>query len=330
MIFKCKNCGGNAVYNPEKRKIVCPFCESEDSYVRKDKETSYGLEVCPECGGTIPVEQYDSAMKCPYCDNSVIFNERVEGQYLPKFLIPFEFGKEKCKKLIRDKFKKFIFAPSDFLSEVRLDSMKGVYVPFWFYDYNTNAVYSGEGTKVRTWTSGNYQYTETSFYAVERNMDIPFEKLPVDASLKMPDGIMDLMEPYDYTKLEDFQPEFLSGFQAEYYNMPADEVEGRAKKKMEDDAVSILKSSISGYVSLTNGNQTIRVLNRNTDYGLMPVWQYVYQYKDKFYPFYVNGETGKIIGTVPLSKGKVWAYSATLWILLTIIMASVNGILGLL
>ena len=64
MIFKCKNCGGNAIYDPEKKMIVCPFCDSENNYDRKDKETTYGLEVCPECGGTIPVEQYDSAMVC--------------------------------------------------------------------------------------------------------------------------------------------------------------------------------------------------------------------------------------------------------------------------
>lgn len=330
MIFKCKNCGGNAIFSPEKKKIVCPFCDAEEDYVRKDKESSYGLEVCPECGGTIPVEQYDSAMKCPYCDNSVIFNERVEGEYLPKFLIPFELGKEKVKEMIREKFKKYIFAPSDFLSEVRLDTMKGIYVPFWFYDYKTNAVYQGQGTKVRSWTSGNYRYTETSYYAVERNMDIPFEKLPADASIKMPDNIMDLMEPYDYSKLEDFKPEFLSGFNAEYYNMPAEEIESRARQKMEDDATAILKSSISGYSSLVQNSKSITVLDRKTDYGLMPVWEYDYLYKDKVYPFFVNGETGKIIGTIPLSKGKVWGYSITLWILLTIIFASINGILGLL
>lgn len=330
MIFKCKGCGGNVVYSPEKKMMVCPYCDSEDSYARKDKETSYGIGICPECNGTIPVEQFDSAMKCPYCDNSIIFNERVEGEYLPKFVIPFELGKEKCKSLIRDKFKKYTFAPSDFLSEVRLDSMQGVYVPFWFYDYDTNATYDGEGTKVRTWSSGSYRYTETSYYHIVRNMDISFQKLPADASIKMPDGIMDLMEPYDYSKFTDFKPEFLSGFNAETYNMPAEEIEGRAHKKMEDDAKEILKSSISGYVTVSTHGQNIRVKNQSSDYGLMPVWKYVYQYKNQDYPFYVNGETGKIIGTAPLSKGKVWAYSLSLLALLEIIVASVNGILGLL
>ena len=330
MIFKCKNCGGNAIYSPEKKKMICPFCDSEESYERKDKETSYGLEVCPECGGTIPVEDYDSATRCPYCDNYLIFNPRVEGEYLPKFLIPFELGKEHCKELIRNKFKKFTFAPMDFLSEARLDSMQGVYVPFWFYDYRTNALYEGEGTKVRSWTSGNYRYTETSYYAVVREMDISFEKMPADASIKMPDQIMDLMEPYDYGKLVPFEPKYLSGFYSEYYNMPSEEIEGRARAKMEGDAEHILRGSISGYSSLIRNSQSIRVLVRHADYGLMPVWKYIYQYKNVDYPFYVNGETGKIIGTAPLSKAKVLGYSATLFAVLTGIMAAFNGILSLL
>ena len=36
MIFKCKNCGGNAVYHPEKKKMWCPHCDSEDSEERLD------------------------------------------------------------------------------------------------------------------------------------------------------------------------------------------------------------------------------------------------------------------------------------------------------
>ncbi len=330
MIFKCTNCGGNVVYSPDKKMMVCPYCGGEDTYKRKDNEnSSYGLSVCPECGGTIPVEEFDSAMHCPYCDNSVIFNERISNEYHPKFIIPFELSKDKTKDLIRDKFKKLTFAPSDFLSEVRLDSMKGVYVPFWFYDYKTNAVFEGEGTKVRHWTSGNYRYTETSYYHVVRDMNIPFEKLPADASIKMPDQVMDLMEPYDYSKLSEFMPEYLSGFNAERYNMPAEDIESRARSKMEDDAKAILRSSISGYSSLVTNSQSVRVLDRKTAYGLMPVWNYVYQYKGQDYPFYVNGETGKIIGTAPLSKGKVWGYTLTLFALLEIIAASINGILGL-
>ena len=327
MIFKCKNCGGNSIYSPEKKTMYCPYCDSIESHDRKES-TSGALEICPECGGTVPVETYDSATRCPYCDNYIIFNERVEGNYLPKFLIPFKIGKEECKKSIRERFKKFTFAPADFLSEARLDSMQGVYVPFWFFNYDVDAVFKGTGTKVRSWISGDKQYTETSYYSVGRELDIAFEKLPVDASIKMPDAVMDLMEPYQYQELTGFDPRFLSGFYAEYYNMPAEEVENRAKTKMSADAKALLRESISGYSSLQTERETAQIRNSSKEYGLLPVWKYIYSYKGVDYPFYVNGETGKIVGTAPLSKTKVFVYAGALWFFLTLIMAAASGILG--
>lgn len=329
MIFKCKNCGGNSVYSPEKKAMHCPYCDSVASQNRKDSGAK-ASETCPECGGVIPVEQFDSATRCPYCDNYIIFDERVEGQYLPQYMIPFQMGKEACKKMIRDKFKRCTFAPVDFLSEVRLDSMQGVYVPFWFYNFDVNAVYEGTGTKIKSWTLGDRRYTETSYFEVVRDMDIPFEKMPADASIKMPDDIMDLMEPYDYNKLTSFNPEYLSGFYAEYYNMPAEDIEARGRNKMAEDAKQLLRNSISGYASISQTGEWIRVGNRSAEYGLLPVWKYIYKYKDKEYPFYVNGETGKIIGTAPLSKGKVLIYSGALWFLMTVVLTAVNGILKLL
>lgn len=312
MYFKCKNCGGNAVYSPEKHALFCPFCESEKSG-ELSNGTSPEMTICPNCGGEITVEQHTSATQCPYCDSYLILNERVEGDYLPKLILPFQLGKESCKQLIREKFKKYLFAPTDFLAEVRLNSMQGTYVPYWLYNYNTHCSFRGEGTKVRTWTSGNTQYTETSYYAVDRDMDISFDKIPVDASEAMPDNVMDLMEPYNYSQLIDFNPEYMSGFYAEKYNMPANVVEPRAQKKMNDDAAALLKESYAGYNSVRPVNQEIRVKGSSASFGLLPVWKYQYTYNSKDYPFYVNGQTGKIVGEVPVSTKKVWAYTGTLW-----------------
>ena len=311
MFFKCKNCGGNVVYSPEKHEMFCPFCDSEKSEEREDG-TSPEMTICPNCGGEIPVEEHTSATQCPYCDSYLIFNERVEGEYEPKMIIPFQLGKETCKKSIREKFKRNLFAPTDFLSEVRLNSMQGIYVPYWFYDYDTQCIFRGEGTKVRTWTSGNTQYTETSYYAINRDMDITFTKIPVDASEKMPDDVMDLMEPYNYSQLISFKPEYVSGFYAEKYNMLSDVVESRARKKMKDDAMAMLKESYAGYSSVRTERQDVQITDSSAGYGLLPVWKYLYTYNGEEYPFYVNGQTGKIVGNAPVSKKKVWAYTGTL------------------
>ena len=73
--------------------------------------------------------------------------------------------------------------------------MEGIYVPFWLYDYGADYDFAGEGTRVRTWRSGDTEYTETSYFEVIRQMDVDFDRIPVDASIAMDDGIMDLMGP---------------------------------------------------------------------------------------------------------------------------------------
>ena len=318
MIFKCRNCGGNIVYSPEKKKMACPYCDSEDSeeikYVKWEQMT-----ICPDCNGVIPVQEYTAATRCPYCDNYIVLDERVEGKFLPKLMIPFQLGKETIKQSLREKFKKNVFAPTDFLSEVRLETMEGNYVPFWFFDYDVNADYQGEGRKVRTWTSGNMQYTETSYYDVRRNLDIHFKNIPVDASVPMPDAVMDLMEPYDYSQLTDFDPKYLSGFLAERYNMPASDLENRARIKMGEDTKALVQQELSGYNGIREIHNSAGVLHEEQNYGMLPVWKYLYTYKGQEYPFYINGQNGKIVGIAPLSSAKVWAYAGTLWLCLTII-----------
>ena len=322
MYFRCKNCGGNVVYSPEKHEMFCPFCDSEKSEERAEG-SSPAMTVCPNCGGEIPVEEHTSATQCPYCDSYLIFNERVEGVYEPKVIIPFQLGKETCKKSIREKFKKNLFAPTDFLSEVRLNGMQGVYVPYWLYNYDTHCVCEGDGVKVRTWTSGNTQYTETSHYRIDRDMDIKFRRIPVDASEKMPDDVMDLMEPYNYKMLTEFKPEYMSGFYAEKYNAGSEVTENRARKKMDKDAAAMLQQSYSGYNSVSTVRQEVQVRDSDAEYGLLPVWKYLYTYDGKEYPFYVNGQTGRIVGEAPVSKKKVWAYTGTLAACMTAILVMI-------
>ncbi len=328
MYFRCKNCGANVIYSPERHGMYCPYCESEGSDERAEGQTG-ALTLCPNCGGEVSVEEHTSATQCPYCDSFLIFNERVEGEYTPRMMIPFQMGKETCKKSLREKFKSCRFAPTDFLSEARLNAMQGIYVPYWFYDYKTVCQFHGEGTKIRVWRSGDREYTETSVYDVRRDMDLDFEKIPVDASIQMPDDVMDLIAPFQYGQMVGFKPEFMSGFYGEKYNMPSAEVENRARTLMKQDATKLLRESYAGYSSVRTLREDISVQGSKTTYGLLPVWKYIYRYKEQDYPFYVNGQTGKIVGTAPFSKAKFLAYTGTLWACLTAFLALLQILLGM-
>ena len=325
MIFRCKSCGGNTVYSPERGKMYCPYCESEDN---EEAVPSEGMFNCPACGGELKIEQYNAALRCEYCDSYVIVEERTTGDYEPKVILPFEKGHKAAEDILKKEFGKKCFLPDDFLSDARLSQMEGMYVPFFLFDFDIRYSISAIGHRVRSWVSGSYSYTEDSTYQVERTMVVPIDKMPADASYAKPDEIMDLMEPYDYQKLRPFEPKYLSGFLAEQYNMESEELLSRAVSKARDDAKAITEKTISGYTSMTGRKDNSSFRQKETTYSMFPVWTYFYQYHDKTYPFYINGQTGKLVGEPPQSLLKILIYSGTVFAGFLSLFAMWNMIIG--
>lgn len=326
MIFKCKNCGGNVVYDPEKGQMRCPHCDGIDSQTKVTGEQS--LQSCINCGAPLTVKDYTSAMQCEHCGCYLVFDERVDGKYRPHLMVPFAISKNKAKEIMRERFKAKAFTPSNFLAENMLEKMTGIYVPFFLYDMKVRCNLHAEGTKRRTWVSGDTEYTETSYYDVVRDMQVDYDRIPVDASVAMDDGIMDLMEPYNYGGLQEFKEDYMSGFEGEMYSADAEQMRPRARKKAEESADGMMRESTAGYSSLHIIHRNTSFQDQATNYTLMPVWTYTYSYRGKVYEYYINGQTGKAVGVTPVSTPKLWGYGATVFGLLTIMMMALKFLLG--
>lgn len=103
--------------------------------------------------------------------------------------------------------------------------------------------------------------------------------------------------------------------------MEAEEAKGRAESKSKADMHEILNNSLQGYTGVQGReNERITLEQKEHCFTLLPVWIYRYIYKNEAYIFYINGQTGKIVGRVPLSKPKVFAYGATVFACLFAIM----------
>lgn len=327
MIFECKNCGANAIYDPEKQSMFCPYCDSVDS---EEPAPGEGMNFCINCGGELEPGDYKSAVRCEHCGSYVIFEERTSGEYEPHLIIPFKIGKKQAQELVKKEFGKKAFLPSDFLSQGKLDEMDGMYVPYFMYDFDCDYSFRGTGHVVRTWRSGNTEYTETSVFRLERDMQIGFEKVPVDASIAMADDVMDLLEPFEYAALEPFDMKYMSGFSAEKYNMPSSELEPRAIGKAKKDARELMDKTMTQYTTVTDREDDVNFIREKDDYSLLPVWNYNYTYKGKTYLFKINGQTGKMSGKPPVSVPKIIAYSATVFLGTAIVGNLINLILGVL
>ncbi len=325
MNFQCKGCGGNVVFDPETQRM---YCESCGSYDTEDKVGDTSVTVCASCGGEIAITDNVSADRCPYCGNFLVFDPRVEGELKPRKILPFMVSRKKAVETLRTTLKRRIFAPVDFLGDATFKEFKGMYVPFFMYDYDTDTVFSGTGNKVRTWVSGNKEYTETSYFRLERKMRIPFRHVPADAS-PLDDQTMDELEPFPYDKMQGFDPKLMSGFYGYIYDAPSETYEPRIQHRLTEDINSYLSQSYSEYSSVRTEKRNTDFVSRDEEYVLLPVWQYPYKFKDKSYECFVNGVTGKVIGKAPVAAGKVIGYSAVFVGLAYVILSAIWTILEL-
>ena len=83
-------------------------------------------------------------------------------------------------------------------------------MPFWLFDADTDASIRYKATTVSKWSTSDYYYTKTSYFAVHRGGSIGFERVPVDGSSKMPDDLMESIEPFDFKDAVDFNTAYLT------------------------------------------------------------------------------------------------------------------------
>ena len=320
MIYRCVNCGGNVIYEPKEGKMKCLSCGGDEC---QEMIPAQLPDTCVNCGMQIPFSQFASAGRCPACGTYLIRDNMVSYPYGPDIIIPFKISKQDAENLLKKEFGKKLFLPGSFLSEKTLESMRGVYVPFWMYDYNSDIEYSAVGTKVRHWTSGDRRYTETSYFNVSRRLHVNYDGIPVDASIAMDDTIMDLMEPYAYEQIQNHDNKFLSGFDSETYNMSPEQLQPRAVQKVNKSNREWIAHHTSGYTTLTQERFNTNNQPTGNKFALLPVWVYEYRYNGENYKFYVNGQTGKCVGKAPLSLGKAVGLTALLF---GSMLVSLNGL----
>ena len=141
----------------------------------------------------------------------------------------------------------------------------------------------------------------------------------MDASKKLDDTLMQLIEPYHYKDITDFSMQYMSGFMAEKYDVESEDAKVVAKRRVEQVTENRLKETIGGYTSYHDTSNDISMVESEEGYALLPVYLLVNKYKGKDLLFIVNGQTGKVVGEAPISRWKQLKFAGLLfaasWIL---------------
>lgn len=306
MIYKCPNCQGALTYDPIKKGMHCKYCDNIysmdelESEKEQDQPSHNSIDVyvysCTSCGAELMVNHNEASTFCAYCGQPTVVFSRVSSELQPDYCIPFSITGEQAVELIRKKLRKGLFVPAE-IKSVKIDKLRGIYIPFWLHDIKIRAKANINGTK----GSGEHKHT-VHFY---RDAEATYTKITCDGSSKLNDELSQRLEPYNMGEIRKFEPEFLSGFYADRFDVTEKDTRNTALER----AIEFLDEDIMDSVGSCNSKEfedkNVRYEFLQHSYALFPAWFMTFWYQNELYTILVNGQTGKVIGNVPMSTKKL-------------------------
>ena len=354
--YQCPSCGGPLHFDTQLQKLKCDYCGSvftnaeiaevfkekneqaeavgfetqDDSTLQWTEEEAEKLRAysCPSCGAQLICDETTAATSCPYCGNPTVVPAQFKGALKPDYIIPFKLDKKQAVERLQSYYKGKPLLPSAFSNNNHIEEIKGVYVPFWLYDGAADADMAFHATRTHSRHEGDYLVTVTEHFQVNRQGTVAFNMVPADGSSKMPNELMDAIEPYNYNELVEFEMAYLPGYLADRYDLTADDEADRADARMKNSAIKAIRATISGYESLIPDREAVHIIPDRVHYAFLPVWLLSTNWNGQNYLFAMNGQTGKYVGDLPVDKGKMILYflgifavmAAVLFILLFVVM----------
>lgn len=282
-----------------------------------------GLRVytCPSCGAELICDETTAATSCPYCGNPTVVPGQFSGALKPEFVLPFKMTKDDAVRALRAHYRGKPFLPRSFTAGNHIEEIQGVYVPFWLYDGRMEARGAYKAEISESHREGDYIVTTTRHFDVARVGDADFVRVPVDGSSKMPDTHMDAIEPFDYSDLKPFSTAYLPGFLADRYDEDDKKCAARVLTRMKNSTAAALHDTLGGYTGVQTLSEQLDPRTLEPHYALLPVWMLHTRWKEQDFLFAMNGQTGKLIGDLPVDKGRVAAWFAGISIPLMILTA---------
>ena len=305
---------------------------------------------CTACGAEVVVDTNEAPQsRCHWCRNMLSLNQQIPNGAIPDAVMPFRVAKEQAQQLIEQFVgKRRFFAHPTFKAEFTTHNIMGVYLPYMVIDVNAHAEFRGEGeheTRRYTVGTGNNQQTryDADAYWVGRNFDFYVDDLTIEASGDKLDqtttvnsnNVINAILPYPLKDTVRFNANYLRGFTSEKRNVNRTTIETLVGMQVRDIARWQAFQSATFYgrgIRWDAENVSVKGELWKTVY--LPVWLYSYlEHKSNGQKFLhyvaVNACTGKTMGSVPMHKPKLFAVSAVIQLIGTVLGIGLFALLAL-
>ncbi len=334
----CASCGAQAEWNPGKKALVCPYCgmvapaelnEATGEILEIDlvqalrelPDEQRGWRVakrsvrCRSCRAISVFDPERVGQKCEFCGSPELVDyEEIRAPLRPHSILPFGIAEGEIRERVHAWYASKWLAPGTFKRKALLDTVRGVYLPYWTFDaqafcrWSAEAgyyYYTTETVKDARGRSRTAQVRHTRWRPTRGSIEHFFDDEPVPGTQGVDRALLKEIEPFPKQGLVPYDTAYLSGFIVEHYQVVLVEAAQAARQSMEAQLYQLCASEVPG--------DTQRDLQIEPDFSaqtfkhlLVPVWLLTYVYRRKPYQLVVNGYTGKMAGRYPKSAWKIF------------------------
>jgi hypothetical protein len=339
--FSCPSCGGEAVWNPAKKLLVCPFCGTTSpaqaelnaagdtvivehdlvAALRGVPDSQRGWQTekvsvrCQSCQAISVFDPERVGQRCDFCGSSALVPyEEIKEAFRPESLLPMKISENQVRDTIRQWYGSRWFAPNKLKRAALTDTVKGLYIPYWTFDAQVHADWTAESGYyyyvTETYTDANgrtatRQVQQIRWEPSAGSLDHFFDDELVPASRGVQPEMLRRIEPFPTTKeLVPYNAGYLSGWVVERYQIDLITAAKAAREEMDSEMTRLCAAEVPG--------DTHRDLQVGTDYSgqtfkhiLTPIWLLTYNYNGSHFQVVINGYTGVIAGKYPKSWIKI-------------------------
>jgi hypothetical protein len=333
----CAACGAQAVWNPSKQLLVCPFCGTATPFtldpvsgalvendlaraLRELPEEARGWQTdkrtvqCQSCKAVSVFDAERVGQNCSFCGSpSLVDYKEIKAPIRPQGLLPFKVAESQVREQIRRWYASKWLAPGALKRRALVDQVRGVYIPYWTFDAQAVCPWTAE--------AGHYYYTTENYRDNKGHTQTRqvrhvrwepasgevrhfFDDEPVPGTQGVGHQLLKQVEPFRTPELVPYDTAFLSGFVVEHYQVVLLDAAERSQESMTRQLFEMAAREVPGdtyqnlHIEPVFSGQTFKHI-------LVPVWLLSYVYGSKSYQVVVNGDTGIMAGEYPKSPWKI-------------------------
>lgn len=295
---------------------------------------------CGACGADVVIDtDHSTQARCHWCRNVLSMNQQIPNGVVPDMILPFSLSKAAAVAKISEFVKKRqFFAHPRFKREFAPENVMGVYLPYMVIDVNAHASMSGIGEhELRRYTVKVGDSRETRYdvavYQVAREFDLHVNDLTVESSSTRLDqrtahntnNIINSIMPFDTRNAVRYDANYLAGFTMERRDSNIEQLMPLARVQAADVARYHCNETLQHYDRGVRWDaEQLDVVGQRWVSAYLPVWLYGYYERRSngtafLHYVAVNGRTGETMGSVPINKAKLFAVSAVVQVVGTVL-----------